>query len=168
MNNFFKILFPKKANNSFEGYQIVIYTLLFFNILFFARSLVHFLFQDAGLIQIAGLKEIVGIPDPNQIIYFFGHLWGLNQLIISIIGFIILFRYNNLIPLLFLIYIFQLIGGPIISYFIMESDLSIYYDKTPPGLYLRRIGTIIFILFFILSFKKENSNEKFFSFNSIF
>jgi len=50
----------------------------------------------------------------------------------------------------------------------MESDLSIYYDKTPPGLYLRRIGTIIFILFFILSSKKENSNEKFFSFNSIF
>ena len=155
MNNFFKILFPKKADNSFKGYKIIIYSLLFFNILFFARSLIHLFLQDAGLMQIAGLKELVGIPDPNQIIYFFCHLWGLNQLLLSIVGFVIILRYNNLIPLLFLIYFFQLIGGPFISNFIMESDMSIYYSKTPPGLYLRRIGPVVFILLFVLSFKKR-------------
>jgi len=71
------------------------------------------------------------------------------------VGFVIILRYNNLIPLLFLIYFFQLIGGPFISNFIMESDMSIYYSKTPPGLYLRRIGPVVFILLFVLSFKKR-------------
>jgi hypothetical protein len=155
MNNVLKTLLPKKAENRFEGYKIIIYTLLFFNIIFFSRSLIHIFFQDAGLLQIAGLSKIDGTPDPNQIIYFFGHLWGLNQLLISIVGFIIIFRYNNLIPLLCLIYFFQLIGGPFISNFIMESDLSIYYSKTPPGLYLRRFGSIIFIMFFIFSLIKR-------------
>lgn len=155
MNNFLNILFPKKGENNFKGFKIIIYTLLFFNVIFFLRSLIHVFFQDAGLMQIAGLNQIQGIPDPNQIIYFFGHLWGLNQLLISLIGFIIIFRYNNLIPLLWLIYTLQLIGGPLIVNLIMESDLSVYYSKTPPGAYLRRLGPIIFTLFFIFSLLKR-------------
>tara|TARA_Y100000758_G_C15814333_1_gene335712 strand:- start:97 stop:567 length:471 start_codon:yes stop_codon:yes gene_type:complete len=156
MNNLIETLFPKKAENSFKGYKIIIYTLLFFNILFFLRSLVHLFFDDAGLMQIAGYIPLEGVPDPNEILYFFGHLWGLNQFIISLIGFIIIFRYNNLVPLLWFIYLIQLIGGPFISLLIMESDISLYFSKTPPGSHFRRYGAIIFVIFSILSlFKKK-------------
>ena len=37
-----------------------------------ARSLIHFLAEDAGLNSIANIIVFEGDPDPNRVIYLFG------------------------------------------------------------------------------------------------
>jgi len=75
-----KIL-PSEANNKYLGNRIALFGLIFTTCLMTWRSCVHLLYQDAGLNSIGSFIIFEGIPDPNQMIYMLGSVWGLQQLI---------------------------------------------------------------------------------------
>ena len=70
-----KIL-PSEANNKYLGNRIALFGLIFTTCLMTWRSCVHLLYQDAGLNSIGSFIIFEGIPDPNQMIYMLGSVWG--------------------------------------------------------------------------------------------
>ena len=58
------------------------------------RSFVHFLAEDAGINSIANIITFEGNPDPDNLIYLFGSLWGEMQVLLCLISWIVIFRYK--------------------------------------------------------------------------
>ena len=100
---FIDTVIPKQANNDFRGGKIPLYgfCLLLLPVVF--RTFVHFLKDDSGVNSIASIHLFPGDPDPNNVIYMYSSLWGGQQAITLIIYLVVLFRYRNLIPLMFLL-----------------------------------------------------------------
>lgn len=111
MNN----IFPKTINNEFKGSKIAI-------VIFFLINTIKFLMglNISGLNPLISnikiLKEVDGIPldefpkNAAQLIIDSSANWALLMLIISLLGFVVLFRYRSMLPILFLIYFLEQIG----------------------------------------------------------
>ena len=77
------------------------------------------------------LCPIPGTPDPNSVIYMYGSLWGGQQTVMLLIYIIVLLRYRNLIPLMFLLMLVE-IGFRWVSASIHPLSED-FYVRTPPG-----------------------------------
>ena len=156
----FQKLLPQNANNDFKGSKIALYGIIFFTILMTCRSLIHFIFEDGGLNVIGNLivleKAENGL-DPNILVYTFAHMWGLTQLIICMINIVILFRYRNLIPLMYLLWIVE--WGTRLLLTIFNSIPAEYYTSLPPGVVGAPFSTILLIVLFIFSLKEPNQTS---------
>ena len=127
----FEKLIPRQANNDYRGSPIAFYTAFLFMAVFSFRSLVHFFKGDSGVNSIASIMVFPGDPDPNNVIYMFSSLWGSQQLITLLIYGLILWRYRNLLPLMYLLIVLEVIfrfcvGG-------MHTLTPEFYAHTPPG-----------------------------------
>ena len=100
-------LFPAKANNNYQGSKIALYGLYPIFAIFIFRSLVHFLSESSGLVEIATIKElpIINGLDPNNLVYLFASLWGATQVSLTLILSILFIKYKSLIPLIYLIFL---------------------------------------------------------------
>ena len=144
-------IFPRQANNDYEGSPIAFYGFCLIVAMTTFRSLVHLLAPDSGLQSIATIILFPGDPDPNQVIRVFSSLWGGQQLLMVFLYGIALWRYRNLIPLLLLLFIieilFRLLSGT------LHPLGPEYYASTPPG----KLGNLpvlaITIVFFVLSLR---------------
>jgi hypothetical protein len=74
----------------------------------------HFLQPQYAANKIANIIVFESTPDPNQIIYMAFSLWGLQQTSFVIFNVIILFSYRNLIPLMYLLWIFTWLMRPLV------------------------------------------------------
>lgn len=153
-------IFPREANNNYNGSKIAFYTLVGIAVVFFFRSIIHFLAPDSGVQMIASITKFEGNPDPNRIVYMFSALGGAMQLIMVILYGIILFRYRNLIPLMFVLLLVETIFRQIVAF--IHPLTPIYFESKPPGTYVDLPLFIISILMIYLSTRTPNalSNEK--------
>ena len=132
----FETVLPRQANNDFRGGKIPLYgfCLLLLPVTF--RVLVHFLKGDSGVNSIASIHEFPGDPDPDLVIHMFSSLWGSQQAITLLIYLAVLYRYRNLIPLMFLLMLveigFRLVVGS------LHPLTEEFFVRTPPG----KIGNI--------------------------
>jgi len=101
-----KIL-PKQINNEFPGYQFSAYAFLVFTVVTVARSLAHIVLPDGGAGSIATIDMTV--DGAAIIIGIFGQ-WGLSQLLMAGLYIIVYFRYQSLIPLMYIIIITEYVG----------------------------------------------------------
>ena len=76
MINFSKV-FPKTANNEFDGPKVAVWGFVIFTALMTWRAIIHMFFESYGFQEIANFKIITGEPDPMPIIYRFFSLWVL-------------------------------------------------------------------------------------------
>ena len=141
-------LFPSRLNNRYEGSKIALYGLYPIFAMYIFRSLVHFLAENSGLVGIATIKQfpITDGLNPNNIIYLFASLLGATQVSLTIVLLILFIKYNNLIPLIYLICLLdqclRLISGYLHP---LGED---FYINTPPGI----ISNIPVLLYLILMF----------------
>ena len=153
-------LLPQKASNDFKGSKIALYGMILFTILMTCRSLIHLIFEDGGLNVIGNLivleKTENGL-DPNILVYAFAHAWGLAQLIICLINIVVLFRYRNLIPLMYLFWIIE--WGTRFLFSTFNSIPAEYYTSPPPGVVGAPFSTILLIVLFIFSLKQPNQTS---------
>jgi len=98
-----KIL-PEKAENDYKGYKVAKITFLIIIIVTIIRSLIHFLAPDGGAESIATID--LNIEGGDIIVGIFA-LWGASQLLLAIVFLIIFFRYNNLIPFMYVLIIIE-------------------------------------------------------------
>ncbi len=86
-------LLPDVADNNYLGSKVAVIGLYPILLLYFFRSIVHFTFDDAGLVVIGNIIELPMIDniDPNNLVYMFASLWGASQLLISILFVVIFF-----------------------------------------------------------------------------
>ena len=154
-------LFPTNANNDFQGSRVAVYFLVLFTFLMLARSLIHFTFEDGGSNVIGNLvileKTKTGL-DPNILSYAFAKLWGLSQLIICVINAVVLFRYRNLIPLMYLLWIAEW-GTRLFIGFFWDFIPQEYYVSTAPGVEVAPYLFLVLVGFFILSLKQANQSN---------
>ena len=148
-----KIL-PSEANNKYLGNRIALFGLIFTTCLMTWRSCVHLLYQDGGLNSIGSIIIFDGIPDPNQVIYMLGSVWGLQQLIFCLVNIVVLFRYRNLIPLMYILWLLEWLARPLVVGFLHPLDEQ-YFTGTTPGIVVVPFAVGFLILMLILSLKSS-------------
>ena len=127
-------VFPKQANNNYQGSVIAQYGFYLLMAIYTFRGFMHFLADDGGINSIASIiifPFMEGAPDPNNVIYLFASLWGSAQLVTLFIFYICIWRYRNLLPLLWLTVVIE-VPMRMISGTLHPLD-STFYEHVPPG-----------------------------------
>jgi hypothetical protein len=113
---------------------IALYVFYLLMAMYTFRSFMHFLAQDGGINSIASIiifPFAEGAADPNNVIYLFASLWGSAQLLTLFIFYICMWRYRNLLPLLWLTVVMEV---PMRMAAATMHPLSApYYEHVPPG-----------------------------------
>jgi hypothetical protein len=145
--NTLETIFPREANNDYQGSPIAFYGFLPIVAMQAFSACVHYFTYDSGKIQIAGMIPFEGTPDPSGLIFALGANAGAWELIILAIYGIVLWRYRNLIPLVFTLAIAKSLLG-FGNTFLHPIDPA-YFEHTPPALIVRlpRLGFEVLMLF---------------------
>lgn len=127
-------ILPKTANNDFRGGKVPVVVFCLFIAVMTFRSLVHFLMDDSGVNAIASIHVFPfapGAPDPNNVIYMFSSLWGSQQVIMVMIYLLVLYRYRNFIPLMFVLMMVEVCFRLTVG--MLHPLTEEFYVRTPPG-----------------------------------
>ena len=155
-----KIL-PKEIKNIFYGHPISYWGFIIFLTIMTWRSIIHMFYQEYGLHEIANFIFLTGDPDPMPVIYLFFSLWGLSQLIFCSFCWIIIFKYKELIPLMYVLFILEFIFRvflyPIIG-LNLASNQS-YSDGLTPGADFAPVLLLMLIILLFLSLRESKKNN---------
>jgi hypothetical protein len=146
-------IFPPVADNNFNGHKIALWGFILFTLLMTWRSILHMFFEKYGFHEIANFLPIEGDPDPMLLIYRFFSLWGFVQLIFCLVCWVVIFRYRALIPLMYLLWLFEW-GFRTFGYPLIREDITIqgiYTLGATPGEVGAPYATFLLIILFSLS-----------------
>jgi len=144
------ILFPKQLSNDYQGILLAKWVFVALTVLTIGRSLAHIFLPDGGAQSIATipLDEFTS-NGVAAIIHIFA-LWGLSQLLFGLMYILVLWRYQALIPLMWLFILSEYSVRLLLTY---AKPFEIV--GTAPG----GIGNFIFIplafLMLVLSLMKK-------------
>ncbi|MEN8161876.1 MAG: hypothetical protein ABFS41_17535 [Myxococcota bacterium] len=125
------VILPRQANNDYRGGPVAFYGFCGVTAVMLFRSTVHFLKDDSGVNSIASIMVFEGTPDPNHVIYMFSAIGGLHQMLFVMLYGLVLWRYRNLIPLMFAFLIVESLFGFVVGQ--LHPLTPEYYEHTPPG-----------------------------------
>jgi len=155
--SFLEKLFPRQANNDYQGSPVALYAFCVLLLPFTFRSFVHFLKDDSGVHSIASILVFPGDPDPNVVIHMYSSLWGGQQFIMLLLYYLVLVRYRNLLPLLWLILIletgFRYLTGS------LHPMTDAHYTYRPPGAYINLPILTLSSIMLYLSTRTRNAKE---------
>ena len=92
-------IFPLVVNNDYQGHPYVFWIFGLITIMSVARSLIHILKFDGGAESIATIPLKKFPIQASETIVFMFSMWGISQLLMALVYFVILWRYNSLLPL---------------------------------------------------------------------
>ncbi len=122
---------PPRANNDYRGGAVAFYGFCFLVAERVFSATVHFLTPDGGKNSIASIIVFEGDPDPNNIISLCSALGGIVQVLFVMLYGVVLWRYRNLIPLMFAFMIVESCFGFVVG--TLHPLDPLYYEHTPPG-----------------------------------
>lgn len=139
-------IFPREASNDYRGSRIALYGFLPVVAIQTFSACVHYFTYDSGKVQIAGMIPFDGTPDPSGLIFALGANAGAWELIILAIYGVVLWRYRNLIPLMFALAIAKSLLG--FGNTCLHPIDPAYFEHTPPALIVRlpRLGFELLML----------------------
>lgn len=100
-------IFPRQLSNQYKGHVIPKWVLILITIVTIGRSLVHMFAPDGGAQSIAAIPLDSYSHEGAATVVLIFALWGLSQLLIGCIYVIVLWRYQALIPLMYLLLIIE-------------------------------------------------------------
>ena len=155
MKNIIHKVFPATVSNVFPGYKLALYVFALLTLLTVVRSLIHILAPDGGAQSSATIPIDTFESAARSVIIQMFSLWGLSQLLMGIVYAVVFFKYQSLIPLMYILIIIEYSMRIVLGYFKPIETLS-----TPPGAYgnFILIPLSIFMLFLSLKSPKKNSN----------
>jgi hypothetical protein len=121
------------ARNAYRGPAIATWFLAAYTILATARSLVHVLAPDGGAGSVAGID--ISVQGGANIVAIFGQ-WGLEQLLLALVAWVVLVRYREMVPLALLLAFLDLVGR-----FVVGQLKPLEIGSPPPG----TIGTYVLL-----------------------
>ena len=148
------------ADNDFNGHKIALWGFILFTLLMTWRSIIHMLFEKYGFHEIGNFIPIEGDPDPMLLIYRFFSLWGFAQLTFCLVCWVVIFRYRALIPLMYLLWLFEW-GFRTFGYPLIREDITIqgiYTLGATPGSVGAPYATFLLIILFSLSLIQKKNN----------
>ena len=131
MGNALEAIFPRQANNDYRGGAVAFYGFLLVIAQHAFSAIVHYFTYDSGKLQIAGMIPFEGTPDPDAMVFAMGGNAGSWELIILMLYGLVLWRYRNLIPLMFVV----VISISLLRYGngILHPIGPEYFEHTPPA-----------------------------------
>lgn len=96
-------LFPVPLNNDYQGSLIAKYAFIIITLLTIARSLIHMFSSEGGAQGIASIPLNTFEPAATAVIVLIFALWGLSQLLMGVVYIIVIWRYQKLIPFMYLL-----------------------------------------------------------------
>ena len=154
--SYLKLLFPTNINNLYTGSNVAYWGFIVFTVLMSIRSCLHWFFPEFATHEIAHFIIISGDPDPLPVIYELFSLWGLAQIIFCFVCWIVIYKYKDLIPLMYLLWIIEW-GVRVMSPYNLDAyTLDTYTNGITPAL---TGGPFVFgflIILFFLSLKRTH------------
>ena len=137
-----KLILQKNASNDSKIGKLNIAIFGLITTITILRSIAHIFLPDGGANSIATIIKFNGSPDPNNVVYFLFALWGLSQLLIGIVYLVVIVRYRNLIPLMWILIFIEYTMRIIIGRF-LKPLTDVYFIGTAPG----EIGNYVLVPF---------------------
>lgn len=100
-------MFPKQLNNDYRGSLIAKWVFVLLTAVTLVRSLIHMFSPDGGAQSIATIPLDSFTSDGASAVILIFSLWGLSQFLIGIIYTVVLWRYQALIPFMYLLIIVE-------------------------------------------------------------
>lgn len=109
-------LFPQSITNQYRGASLARWVFVLLMLVTIARSLAHVFLPDGGAQSIATIPlDTFTVNGAAAIIHLFG-LWGLSQLLFGLLYVIVLWRYQSLIPLMYLFILVEYTGRLLLTF----------------------------------------------------
>lgn len=107
MKTWIEKILPKTIDNTFDGHKIALYVFYVLTAITLWRSQHHVFAPDGGAQSIATIPLDTFSKAGAQAVIGAFSLWGLSQLITAILYVIVAIRYRALVPLMYLLMIFE-------------------------------------------------------------
>jgi hypothetical protein len=143
-------LLPQPITNHYRGAPVAKWVFALLTVITVARSLAHILLPDGGAGSIATIPlDSFTTNGAATVVHIFA-LWGLSQLLFGLLYIVVLWRYQGLIPLMYLFILVEYVGRLLLAW-----AKPIVTDGTAPG----AIGNFVLIplalLMLALSLREE-------------
>ncbi|MFC2065043.1 hypothetical protein ACFLXB_08110 [Chloroflexota bacterium] len=109
-------IFPKPLSNDYRGKSVAKWVFVALVIMTIARSFAHILLPDGGAQSIATIPLDNFTPSGAKVVIGMFAQWGLTQLMFSLLYVIVLWRYQSLIPLMWIFVFFEWIGRLLLGF----------------------------------------------------
>ena len=145
-----KYLFPNSIDNDYKGNKAPMYLFYLVTAFTVIRSIIHLVSPDGGAQSIATIPlHLYSKEASDTIIHMFAE-WGLSQLLFGLFYIVVLIKYKNLIPLMYLFLVLE---------YSTRLLLSLYKPFALEGQAPGGIGNYVlvplFIVMFILSLRNN-------------
>jgi len=121
-------LFPQPITNRYDGAPIAKWVFLLLTVITVGRSLAHIFLPDGGAQSIATIPLDSFTSSGGAAVIQIFALWGLSQLLFGLLYIVVLWRYQALIPLMYLFILVEYIGR-----LLLALAKPIVTDGTAPG-----------------------------------
>ena len=155
-----KSILPKNIDNEYRGNKVSKYMFLLFTLVTIIRSLIHIFSSDGGAQSIATIPlDSYPSAAAATVVLMFA-LWGLSQLLMSIVYVVVFIRYQSLIPAMYILLIIEYTMRMVVG--IMKPIVTV---GTAPGGIGNFILVPLCIILFLMSIKvskkyMEKSDDK--------
>jgi hypothetical protein len=107
MKNIITRILPNTIDNNYKGSKVSKFMFLLLTFVTTLRSLVHIFSADGGAQSIATipLSSYTSAAAATVVLMF--ALWGISQLLMSIVYIVVCFKYQSLIPAMYILLIFE-------------------------------------------------------------
>ncbi len=113
----FEKLFPQTIDNQFRGMAIAKWVFVAMTVLTVGRSLAHIFLADGGAQSIATIPLDEFTSSGATVIIGMFAQWGLTQLMFGLLYVLVIWRYQSLIPLMWLFIFFEWMGRLLLGFY---------------------------------------------------
>jgi len=139
-------LLPKKIDNQYKGLAIAKLIFVAVAMISIGRSLAHIFLPDGGAQSVATIPLELYNGSASKVIVGMFAQWGLTQLMLGIMFVLVIWRYQSLIPLMWLVIFFEYVGRLLLGLY-KPFETS----GTAPGTIGNFIFPVLSIIMLILS-----------------
>lgn len=148
----FENLLPTTVTNDYRGTAIAKWVFVAITVITVARSLAHIFLPDGGAQSIATIPLDTYAPGAATVIIGMFAQWGLTQLMFGLLYVLVLWRYQALIPLMWLFILFEWTGRLLLGFVKPFETVG-----TAPGAVGNLIIPLLALIMLALSLRaKEN------------
>ena len=148
-------IFPKQELNNYQGKTIAKWVFIAMAIMTLARSLAHIVLPDGGAQSIATIPLDDFTASGAKVVVGMFAQWGLTQIMFGLLYVIVLWRYQSLIPLMWLFIFFEWSGRLILG-FVKPFEIA----GTAPGAIGNLLISLLALIMFVLSLAPGKKHQE--------
>ena len=145
-------LFPNQLSNDYQGKPVAKWVFAAMVVMTIARSLAHILLPDGGAQSIATIPLDDFTSSGAAVVIGMFAQWGLTQLMFGLLYVLVLWRYQSMIPLMWLFLFFEWIGRLILGLYKPFETVG-----TAPGAIGNFFIPLLALIMLLLSLKAKKN-----------